>query len=102
MGGLSPVSRAYARLERYISLIGLRFGDEKTTLEKRREMQNRIPAAKEPIKAISEMYTVERYRGRSNDAHDNARTAETADKAWEDTRKNIVIRWLRRFIPFVD
>ena len=100
MGGLSPVSRAYARLERYIGLVGIRFDDNKTTLEKRREIQNKIPAAKEPIKAISELYTLERYRGRSNDANEHARTTETADKAWEDTRKNIIIRWLKRFIPF--
>jgi hypothetical protein len=100
MSGLSPVSRAYARMERYITLIGLRFGDNKTTLEKRREIQNRIPAAKEPVRAISELYTVERYRGRSSDSTEHARSATTADKAWEDTRKNIILRWLRRFIPF--
>jgi len=100
MGGLSPVTRAYARLERYIGLLGIRFDDNKTTLEKRREIQNRLPSAKEPIKAISELYTLERYRGRSNDATEHARSTEIADKAWEDTRKNILIRWLKRFIPF--
>jgi transglutaminase-like putative cysteine protease len=101
MVGLSPVSRAYARMERYIGLLGIRFGDNKTTLEKRRELQKRLPAAKEPIRAISELYTVERYRGRSDDPTEHARFAETADKAWDHTRKNIVLRWLRRFIPFI-
>jgi len=100
MGGLSPVSRAYARMERYVTLIGIRNTDDKTTIEKRREIQKKIPAAKEPVKAISDLYTLERYRGRSNDPTEYARSSETADKAWVDTRKNVLLRWLRRFIPF--
>lgn len=100
MGGLSPVSRAYARLERYVTLIGIRPRKEQTTLEKRREIQKKIPAAKEPIRAISELYTLERYRGQGNDPTEHARYAETADKAWLDTRSNILKRWLKRFIPF--
>lgn len=100
MGGLSPVSRAYARMERYVTLIGIRSGDDKTTLEKRRAIQDKIPAAKEPVKAISDMYTLERYRGRSDDPTEHARHSETADKAWIDTRRNVLLRWLRRFIPF--
>lgn len=100
MGGLSPVTRAWARMERYVSLVGIKPSDDKTTLEKRREIQKHIPAAKEPIRAISELYTQERYRGRSQDATEHARFAETADKAWNDTRKNILLRWLRKFIPF--
>ena len=57
MGGLSPVSRAYARLERYIQLIGISIGSTFTTLEKRRELQRRIPAARDSIGAISDLYT---------------------------------------------
>jgi len=101
MGGLSPVSRAWARLERYVRLIGIRSGDAKTTLEKRRDIEKRIPAAKEPIRAISDLYTSERYRGQANDPTEHARHAETANKAWTDTRRNILVRWLRKFIPFV-
>jgi len=100
MGGLSPVTRAWARLERYVRLIGIRNTDHKTTLEKRRDIEKRIPAAKQPIRAISELYTTERYRGRSDDPTEHARHAETANKAWGDTRKNILLRWLKRFIPF--
>ena len=100
MGGLSPVTRAWARMERYIRLIGIRPGDHKTTLEKRRDIVNRIPAAKEPVRVISELYTAERYRGRDGDSTHHAEQAETANKAWDDTRKNILLRWLRKFIPF--
>ena len=99
MSGLSPVSRAYARLERYIQLIGIRVGSNKTTLEKRSELQKRIPAAKEPIRAISDLYTLERYRGGGKDPSEPARHAETAEKAWYRTRGKIIRRWLRRLMP---
>lgn len=100
MGGLSPVSRAYARLERYIQLIGISIGSTLTTLEKRRELQRRIPAAREPIRTISDLYTRERYSG-NRDAVENSRFAESAEKAWYRTRGNILRRWLRRRIPFL-
>lgn len=99
-GGLSPVSRAYARLERYIGLLGINIGSAQTTLEKRRELQQRIPAAQEPIGAISDLYTRERYGAVSQAPADNKAFAETAEKAWYRTRGNILRRWLRRWLPF--
>lgn len=100
MGGLSPVSRAYARLERYIRLIGINIGSAMTTLEKRRELQRRIPAARESIGAISDLYTRERYSG-NRDAAADSRYSESAEQAWYRTRANILRRWLRRRIPFL-
>ena len=100
-GGLSPVSRAYARLERYIQLIGIKVGSTQTTLEKRRELQRRIPAAKAPIRTISDLYTRERYGSGKLDPGDSKRFAETADKAWYRTRGDILRRWLRRWLPFL-
>ena len=100
MGGLSPVSRAYARLERYIQLIGINIGSTLTTLEKRRELQQRIPAAREPIRTISDLYTRERYGG-NRDVVESGRFAESAEKAWYRTRGNILRRWLHRRIPFL-
>ncbi|MDE2819544.1 MAG: transglutaminaseTgpA domain-containing protein [Chloroflexota bacterium] len=100
MGGLSPISRAYARLERYILLIGIDIGSNKTTLEKRRELQQRIPAAREPIRTISDLYTRERYGDTSQGAGDNKRFADRAERAWNRTRGNIIRRWLRRLLPF--
>ena len=101
MGGLSPVARAYARLERYIQLIGINIGSTQTTLEKRRELQRRIPAAREPIRTISDLYTRERYGASSSDAGEHEQFAESAEKAWYRTRGNILRRWLRRRIPFL-
>ena len=100
MGGLSPVSRAYARLERYIQLIGINVGSALTTLEKRRELQRRLPAAREPIRTISDLYTRERYSG-SRDAPENNNFADSAEKAWYLTRGNILRRWFRKRIPFL-
>ena len=100
MGGLSPVTRAYARLERYIKLVGIRVGSSQTTLEKRRELERRIPAAREPIRTISDLYTQERYGSGGQGPSDNKLFAETADKAWYRTRGNILRRWLRRLNPF--
>ncbi len=99
MGGLSPVSRAYARLERYIQLIGISIGGSMTTLEKRRELQRRIPAVSEPIRTISDLYTRERY-GVNREELGSSHYAESAEQAWQQTRGNILRRWLRRRIPF--
>lgn len=98
-GGLSPISRAFARLERYTQLIGIHVGSQQTTLEKRRELQQHIPAARESIRTISDLYTRERYGGVSQQSGDDERYAESADKAWHRTRGNILRRWLWRWLP---
>ena len=98
-GGLSPISRAFARLERYTQLIGINVGSQQTTLEKRRELQRHIPAARESIRTISDLYTRERYGGVSQQSGDDERYAESADKAWHRTRGNILRRWLWRWLP---
>lgn len=100
LGELSPISRAYARLERYIGLLGIHIGRTQTTLEKRRELQRRLPAASEPIRTISDLYTRERY-GSGVDADDDSGSAESAERAWTRTRGNILRRWLRRWLPFL-
>ena len=100
MGDLSPISRAYARLERYMALIGINIGSDKTTLEKGRELQQRLPAAKDPIRTISDLYTRERYGGGNKDPSQNARFAARAERAWYRTRGKVIRRWLRRVLPF--
>jgi len=94
MGGLSPVSRAYARLERYIPLLGIRTRDEQTTEEKRAQIVNELPMAERPITTITRSYTVERYdKKRMNE--------DVVEQAWTETRGSIIRRWIRRFIPFI-
>lgn len=99
MGGLSPVARAYARLERYVSLIGIRVKPEQTPEERRQRIVREIPAAEPPVTAITNLYSAERY-GRRESGEDSPVT-KTADKAWADARGNILQRFLRRrFLPW--
>lgn len=98
-GGLSPISRAFARLDRYTQLIGIHVGSQQTTLEKRRELQQQLPAARESIRTISDLYTRERYGGVSQQTGDGEGYAESAGKAWHRARGNILRRWLWRWLP---
>jgi transglutaminase-like putative cysteine protease len=97
MGGLSPITRAYARLERYIGLIGIRLGDEETTEERRRHIIRAIPKAQRPVTAITRLYTTERYGPRNPNPNREARRTEAAEEAWIDARSNILRRWARKF-----
>jgi transglutaminase-like putative cysteine protease len=92
MGGLSPAARAYARVQRYIALIGLRFGAQQTPDERRKSIAAELPPIEPPLSAITRMYTTERYgpnrRGR----------AEIADQAWAEARGTILARFVRRLL----
>lgn len=100
MGGLSPIARAYSRLLRYLTLIGLRTGDHLTPEERRREIVGQLPNAERPVSFITRAYTVERYNDPARSAASNMRNSELADEAWGDARGAILRRWLRRFIPW--
>ena len=100
MRGLSPVVRAYARLERYLSLIGIRLNSQHTPEERRRIIVRALPKAEPPVSAITQMYTAERYGGQRVESAQQADVqAEVADDAWQDARTTIVQRWLRRLLP---
>jgi hypothetical protein len=98
MRGMNPVLRAYARLERYASLLGIRPASQQTPEERRDVYVRELPIAEPPITAITRLYTAERYgvpRGTSE------KRQETADRAWQAARGRIVKRWARRtFVPF--
>jgi hypothetical protein len=99
MRGMSPISRAYARLERYAALLGLRLSDRQTPEERRdRILRELPPAAEPPVTAITRLYTAERY-GPQTPIRDEIRKTP-ADRAWTRARENILKRWLRRRIPF--
>ncbi len=100
MGGLSPVVRAYARLERYISLIGIKPRDGQTPEEKRRDMVEKLPSAEKPITVITRNYTAERYSPPRPEKAQDKRYAQATDRAWLDARRNILARWLSKFNPF--
>ncbi len=102
MGGLSPVARAYARLERYIGLIGIQTNDKQTPDEKRKFIVRRLPPAERPVTAITRMYTVEKYGQGSRNNHPAGieQRAQAADNAWPDARGHILRRWLQRLLPW--
>jgi transglutaminase-like putative cysteine protease len=100
MGGLSPVSRAYARLERYLGLIGIQLSSQQTPEERRVRIVRALPKAEPPVTAITRMYTAERYGRGAASPQDADLQADVADEAWSDTRGNILRRWLRRLFPW--
>lgn len=101
MGGLSPISRAYARLMRYLGLVGLSSRDDETPEERRKRVIRKIPQAERPVTVITRNYTVERYSNREKGSPDDIRHNQVADEAWSEARRSILIRWIRRFIPFL-
>ena len=100
MGGLSPVARAYARLERYIGLIGIKPGPQQTPEERRRQIVRQLPNAEPPVTAITRMYISERYGPGPKHPQDVAMHADVAEEAWTDARSNILRRFLRRLLPW--
>lgn len=103
MRGLSPVARAYARLERYLGLIGIRLSQEQTPEERRLRIIRELPAAEPPVNAITSLYMAERYGPASTrrTRGDSSPRDELADKAWAGARGTILQRFVRRFLPFV-
>jgi hypothetical protein len=100
MRGLSPITRAYARLERYLQLIGLRFNPQQTPNERRNAIIRRLPKAEPPVSAITSLYAAERYGPAPKNAQQAEVQSEIADDAWVDARRNILERYLRRFMPW--
>lgn len=101
MRGLSPISRAWARLERYMALIGLRPNPQQTPDERRSRIIRSLPPVEPPVTAITRMYTHERYGRPEHTPREDAIQSQIADEAWSDARGNIVRGWLRRHLwPF--
>ncbi|NDJ62658.1 MAG: hypothetical protein GYB67_16165 [Chloroflexi bacterium] len=90
MRTLSPISRAYARLERYLGLIGLRMASVHTPDERRDRIVRELPVADRPVTAITGLYTNERYGPPRPLRH------KRAERAWSDARLTILGRFLRR------
>ena len=98
MRGLSPVSRAFSRLERYVSLIGLRWRPTATTEERRSKIVSELPVrAERPVTHIAQMYTRERYGPPiTDDALSNWQRG--IDLAWRRVRESILGRWLKGLV----
>lgn len=101
MKGLSPITRAYARLERYLRLIGIHLGTEQTPDERRTTIVRDLPAAESSVTAITRLYILERYGPNRRPSTQQTPQGQVADRAWSDARGNILQRFLRRiFMPW--
>lgn len=96
MRGLSPISRAYHRLERYLGLLNIRFAPQQTPEERGTIATHELPQSERPLNAISRLYGAERY-GRTEEPPSEA-AHNQADEAWSDVRSSILKRWRRRFM----
>ncbi len=98
MRGMNPIVRAYARLERYVRLLGIRTAVEQTPDERRSMIVRELPVIDPPVTAITRLYTAERYGAPRTTTE---KRQDTADRAWQATRGRIVRRWAKRtFVPF--
>lgn len=100
MKGLSPITRAYKRLERYIDLIGVRLAAQQTPEERRREIVRSVPRAERPVTAITRLYMTERYGPGDRHPAEAQQNTNVADNAWSSTRKHILRRWAQRLLPW--
>ncbi len=101
MKGLSPIARAYARLERYLRLVGIHLQPEQTPEERRQHIIRDLPAAEPSITAITQMYIKERYGPDRKPSTPQTPQGQVADRAWTDARGNILQRFLRHlFLPW--
>jgi hypothetical protein len=101
MRGYSPITRAYARLERYLPLLGIRVRAEQTPEERRDVIVSELPAAEPPVSAITRMYMSERYGSPQRRRPADSPQSDMADQAWLATRARIVKRYLRNFVPWL-
>jgi len=96
MRGLSPITRSYSRLERYLRLIGVSFTPQQTPEERRRDTMRALPGSERPVTAITRLYNAERY-GAQPERLQSPNVEAQADAAWTDVRKGILRRWLDKF-----
>lgn len=102
MRGFSPVVRAYARMERYVTgLLGLPVRDELTPNERSSAIARGLPRrAERPVSAITRMYVTERYGRGPETESDVEQHAKGADRAWKRLREQILSKAFWRFVPF--
>ncbi|MCL4256258.1 MAG: DUF4129 domain-containing protein, partial [Anaerolineae bacterium] len=89
--------RAYARLERYLRLIGIRPNPQDTPEERRRKIVKIIPKADKPVSAITRLYIAERYGVKRKNPGKEIAQSEAVDQAWAEARASIMGKWLDRF-----
>ena len=91
---MNPISRAWARLERYTRLLGIRLDPSQTPAERRRRIVRDLPVAEPPVTAITTLYMRARYGPESQAEPDSGQ----ANISWGRARYRILRRWLGRIL----
>ncbi len=96
MGGLSPVQRAYALLERYAGYLGIRLSPSFTPHERRRILSDQVPRGEKSVRMITNMYVEETY---GPHRRRDSRWAVVARNALREVRIAFFRMRLARFLP---
>lgn len=92
---LSPIGRAYARLNHYAQWIGLQFREGSTPLERGRRIAREVPKEGKPVIEITDTYISERYAPPRASAIDDEKQAESA---WRRARRGLFGRKVRQWL----
>lgn len=88
---LSPIGRAYARVERSAQRLGVPLRDGDTALERGKRAARALREVGQPIMTITDAYITERYAPRTPDVAEE----KQAESAWRRVRRALLGRWLR-------
>ncbi|PJF30425.1 MAG: hypothetical protein CUN51_07840 [Candidatus Thermofonsia Clade 1 bacterium] len=88
---LSPVGRAYARLERSARQLGVPLREGDTALERGKRTARALREEGQPIMTITDAYIAERYAPRPPDVAEEKRV----ESAWRRVRRRLLRLWLR-------
>jgi transglutaminase-like putative cysteine protease len=88
---LSPIGRAYARLERAARRLGVPLSTGDTALERGKRTARALHEEGQPIMTITDAYITERYAPRPPEIAEE----KQVESAWRRVRRALLGRWLR-------
>lgn len=97
LGGLSPVQRAYALVDRYARYLGIRLSPSYTPNERQRVLTDHVPSSDKPVRLITDMYVQETY---GPELPPRPRRESLVRAALSDARRIFFRTRLRWLLPF--
>ncbi len=88
---LSPIGRAYARLERAARWLGVPLSPSDTALERSKRIARALHEEEQPIMTITDAYIMERYAPRPPEIAEE----KQVEAAWRLVQRALLRRWLR-------
>jgi len=96
LGGLTPVQRAYALLERYAGYLGVRLAPSYTPHERQRVISHHVPESKQAVHVITDLYVEETYGPQQQR---RTRWNIVARNALDEARKAFLRARVARLLP---